>query len=311
MRKPLAIIGIILMLTIMAACGGAATPAASTAPSSAAPSASASTATGAAASPVGAPSEVTIQIGTLSNSGESGTATLTAAGAQTKVVLNITGQPAGADQPAHIHEGNCTTTLNPAPKYPLTDVKDGKSETTVNASLADLISGEYAINVHKSASELTTYVACGDIPKIEANAVTIHLNTLSSSGESGTATLTAAGNQTKVDVNLTGQPAGADQPSHIHEGTCTKLNPAPKYPLTDIKDGKSETTVNASLSELTSEPYAINVHKSASELTTYVACGDLPIIGNHGGAESPAGGAATSPSGSAGSGSPMALMNMP
>ncbi len=250
---------------------------------------------GAAASPAGAPSQVTIQLGTLNNSGESGTATLTAAGAQTKVVLNITGQPAGADQPTHIHEGNCTT-LNPAPKYPLTDVKDGKSETTVNASLSDLLSGGYAINVHKSASDLPTYVVCGDIPKVTPNEVTIHLNQQNASGESGTATLTAAGNQTKVAVNLTGQPAGADQPSHIHEGTCTNLNPAPKYPLTDIKDGKSETTVNASLSELTSETYAINVHKSASELTTYVACGDLPIIGAHtGGTGSSAGETGASP----------------
>lgn len=305
MRKVFFAIGILVVLALMAACGGAATPTTSPAASSAAPAASpaASPAAGAAASPAGAPSEVTIKLGTLSNSGESGTATLTAAGAQTKVVLNITGQPAGADQPTHIHEGNCTT-LNPAPKYPLTDVKDGKSETTVNASLSDLLSGEYAINVHKSASDLATYVACGDLPKVGPNEVTIHLNQQSASGESGTATLTAAGNQTKVAVNLTGQPAGADQPSHIHEGNCTTLNPAPKYPLTDIKDGKSETTVNASLSELTSENYAINVHKSASELTTYVACGDLPIIGAHGGSTaSPAGGATSS--------SPMAPMTMP
>lgn len=298
MRKLVSTIGILVMLALLAACGGAATPATSPAPPSAAPSAapaSASPTGGAAASPTGEPSEVTIQLGTLNNSGESGTATLTAAGAQTKVVLSITGQPAGVDQPTHIHEGNCTT-LNPAPKYPLTDVKDGKSETTVNASLSDLLNGGFGINVHKSASDLPTYVVCGDIPKVGPNEVTIHLNQQSASGESGTATLTAAGNQTKVVVNLTGQPAGVDQPSHIHEGNCTTLNPAPKYPLTDIKDGKSETTVNASLSELTSGNYAINVHKSASELTTYVVCGDLPIIGGHGGGtESPASGSGASP----------------
>ena len=136
--------------------------------------------------------------------------------------------------------------------------------------------------------------------------MTIHLGVQSNSGESGTATLTAAGTQTKVVLNLTGQPAGADQPTHIHEGNCTTLNPAPKYPLTDVKDGKSDTTVNASLSELTSEAYAINVHKSPSELTTYVACGDLPIIGAHGGTQSPAGGSAASPAGGSGSSSPLA-----
>jgi hypothetical protein len=46
----------------------------------------------------------------------------------------------------------------------LNDVTNGKSDTTVNASLASLMNGNSAINVHKSAAEIQTYVACGDIP---------------------------------------------------------------------------------------------------------------------------------------------------
>jgi hypothetical protein len=46
----------------------------------------------------------------------------------------------------------------------LNDVTNGKSDTTVNASLVSLMNGNSAINVHKSATDIQTYVACGDIP---------------------------------------------------------------------------------------------------------------------------------------------------
>jgi hypothetical protein len=97
------------------------------------------------------------------NSNESGTATLTKAGdKRTKVVLNVEGAPAGVNQPVHIHKGGCAN-LDPKPAYPLSPVVNGKSETTVNASLDDLQKGGYAINGHKSAKEASTYVFCGDI----------------------------------------------------------------------------------------------------------------------------------------------------
>src|ERR687885_1140038 len=113
------------------------------------------------ASPAGSQS-TTVQFNPQNNSGESGTATLTAQGSQTHVVINLNGAPPSA-QPAHIHQGTCAN-LNPKPQYPLNDVTNGKSDTTVNASLASLMNGNSAINVHKSAAEIQTYVACGDIP---------------------------------------------------------------------------------------------------------------------------------------------------
>lgn len=107
--------------------------------------------------------------------------------------------------------------------------------------------------------------------------ITVQMTAQNGSGESGTATLTDLGNgQTKVVVNLTGAPAGVAQPAHIHEGTCSNLNPTPKYPLTSVMDGKSETTVPVSLADLMSESYAINVHKSQAEVQTYFSCGDIP-----------------------------------
>ncbi len=95
-------------------------------------------------------------------SGESGTAKLWEKDGKVVVAIKVTGEPEGADQPAHIHVGACP---NPgAVLHPLTNVVDGKSETTLNTTLAELeAKGPLAINLHKSAAESKVYIACGDI----------------------------------------------------------------------------------------------------------------------------------------------------
>jgi len=98
------------------------------------------------------------------------------------------------------------------------------------------------------------------------------------SGEDGSAQLTDQGNgTTKVELIMINAPEGADQPAHIHKGTCTTLDPNPAYPLNDVKEGKSTTVVNVSLDDLQKAKYAINVHKSPTEATVYVSCGNLPL----------------------------------
>lgn len=110
-------------------------------------------------------SSVTVTMEPQNNSGQSGTAVLQDMGdGTTKVTLNISGGSAVA-QPAHIHDGPCAT-LNPKPKYPLTSVVNGTSETIVKQPLSDLADGTYAINVHKSATEASVYVSCGNIEKL-------------------------------------------------------------------------------------------------------------------------------------------------
>ena len=113
---------------------------------------------------------VTVTLATQNNSGVSGTATLTPMGNQTHVVLAITGEPAGGSEPAHIHVGSCPTVG--AVKYPLTNVVNGTSTTTVNAPLATLTAGAYAINVHQSVANIKTYVASGDIKAPASGATT-------------------------------------------------------------------------------------------------------------------------------------------
>jgi len=95
------------------------------------------------------------------------------------------------------------------------------------------------------------------------------------SAELGTVTLTAQGDKTRVDVALANAPTDVPQPAHIHDGPCAKLNPKPKYPLTNVVDGTSTSLVDVPMAQLTAGTFAVNVHKSTSDIPTYVACGDL------------------------------------
>jgi hypothetical protein len=107
-------------------------------------------------------------------------------------------------------------------------------------------------------------------------AVTVQMKAQNGSAENGTATLMQSGANIVVKISLTGGAAGP-QPAHIHTGTCAKLNPAPKYPLSSVVDGKSTTTLKGmKLTSLETGAFAINVHKSTSDIKTYVSCGNIP-----------------------------------
>src|SRR5438046_3157605 len=97
----------------------------------------------------------------------------------------------------------------------------------------------------------------------QAKVVRITLIDENGSGEDGSAQLTDQGDgTTKVELLMLNAPEGAQQPAHIHKGSCTTLDPNPAYPLETVKEGKSTTIVKVSLADLTKEKYAINVHKS-------------------------------------------------
>jgi hypothetical protein len=108
-----------------------------------------------------------------------------------------------------------------------------------------------------------------------AKSVSVKMGAQNKSGESGSAKLTPEGDQTKVEITLKGGPKGVAQPAHVHEGSCAKLDPKPKYPLSNVVDGKSTTTIPVKLADLQGGNMAINVHKSAEDVKTYVACGDI------------------------------------
>jgi len=106
-------------------------------------------------------------------------------------------------------------------------------------------------------------------------AVTVNLSAQNGSGESGTATLTPQGDKTQVVIKLTGAPEATPQPAHIHDGSCANLDAKPRVPLQNVVGGNSTTTLDMKLADVVSKGGAINVHKSAADAKTYVACGDV------------------------------------
>jgi hypothetical protein len=103
----------------------------------------------------------------------------------------------------------------------------------------------------------------------------IPMHALNGSGEDGTATLTQVADGVKVVIALQHFPDEA-QPTHIHLGTCSAINKAPEYALRLTFAGRSDSTVRGvTLKDLQKQPYAINVHKSITDLSTYVSCGNI------------------------------------
>ncbi|MEJ7761724.1 MAG: cupredoxin family copper-binding protein [Thermomicrobiales bacterium] len=123
---------------------------------------------------------------------------------------------AAGPYPAHIHTGTCDALGEVV--HPLTDASHAEGEqrgtnpslivttsiTTIPASLADLLAAPHALNVHRGADDMGTYVACGDLGGvIVGDELVIGLSELGDSGLSGVAILQEAGEETEVRFYLT------------------------------------------------------------------------------------------------------------
>jgi hypothetical protein len=115
-------------------------------------------------------------------------------------------------------------------------------------------------------------------PATAQDTVTINMQEVDDSGQSGSADITSDGDQVIVSIEIDPGPDGEPQPVHIHEGSCQELGDV-AYPLEDVVDGVSESTADVSMSELLPGEYAINVHLSEDQMDVHVACGTLPLIG--------------------------------
>lgn len=115
--------------------------------------------------------------------------------------------------------------------------------------------------------------------EMSGHKLNINMGQQNNSGEAGSASVAdAKSGGVDVTIQIKSEPKGASQPAHIHKGTCTKLDPAPWKPLTSVISGKSFTHIpGVTVAEIKKGKYAINVHKSANDLKTYVSCGDLTL----------------------------------
>ena len=113
-----------------------------------------------------------------------------------------------------------------------------------------------------------------DTPKV----LTVTMKAENGSKEEGVATIKPSSDGVTVTVLLKNAKS-LSQPTHIHAGTCDNITKAPEFALVNTTDGKGTTDVKGvTIEQLLSGKYAINVHKSANELATYVSCGNITAM---------------------------------
>ncbi len=124
-------------------------------------------------------------------------------------------------------------------------------------------------------SPIATEVATPTPEPTPDEGLTVELESIKESTQSGTAMIKEVDGKVMVTLELTGGNYKTAQPVHIHAGKCPGVG-AVKYPLKNVVDGKSETTLDINLEKLLSElPLAINVHESAAKINVYTACGSI------------------------------------
>jgi len=120
-------------------------------------------------------------------------------------------------RPEHIHSGDCTnlgevivplTDLVPAVSDPVGQAELAttaeSSYTNVPLPLADILAAPHAINVHLSADQIDTYIACGEIGgRVDpSGAVIIGLREVNNSGFTGIAFLQPGVDGLSTDVSV-------------------------------------------------------------------------------------------------------------
>jgi hypothetical protein len=94
------------------------------------------------------------------------------------------------------------------------------------------------------------------------------------SGIDALAVLSGDAGQTTVAVAARGTAGG--EVVVVHEGTCDNASVLPAFLLEDLDaSGRSETTIEASLAELTGAAHSIAIHRGAEDYGDVVACGDI------------------------------------
>lgn len=230
----------------------------------------------------------------VSNPAISGTATFTKrVNNRTLVSIALTGTTAGVTSIAHIHTNTVAETGGVVVDLTSVNGTTGKSETSIsrlNTGVAitydELLNFNGYINVHESASNISTLIAEGDIGRNEltSTSVTYTLNSVSNNAISGTAKFTKrASGEALVSIALTGTTAGVSSPAHIHANSVAQGGGI-AIDLTAVTGatGKSETSVKRLNSGaaitydqlLTFNGY-INVHESATNLATIIAQGNI------------------------------------
>lgn len=141
---------------------------------------------------------------------------------------------------------------------------------------AEDVAGEAStVLTDTEAAETTAEEILTEAEDALEDALTLDLQEQNDSGITGEVELSPTSDGTvEVEIELDGSDGGP-HPAHIHRGSCADLDPEPAFPLEDVVDGESDTTVEIDLADLTLDEYAVNVHESPENASVYVACADV------------------------------------
>ena len=231
---------------------------------------------------------ITYDLGEKAVAGISGDVTFTERNnGEVLATIMLANTPANGVHPAHIHEntaaegGGILVSFNPV------DGTTGMSVTNISAfdsgaafSFSDIASLDAYINVHLSATQLSTIVAQGDIGQndLTGNSTVYDLGEKAVAGISGSITFDERVNgESLATIMLANTPANGVHPAHIHENTAAEgggilftFNPV------DGTTGMSMTNLDTyTYSEILNVDGYVNVHLSATQLSTIVAQGDI------------------------------------
>ena len=227
--------------------------------------------------------------------GISGTATFAERiNGEALATLNIMNTPAGGVHPAHIHANTAVEGGGILFSFTPVNGDTGMSMTNVAAlddgspfMYADISGLDGYINVHLGAgAQLSTIVAQGDIGKndLTGESKVYTLTEKDVVGISGTATFYKRLDGSALAVlNVMNTPAGGMHPSHIHENDAATGGPiAFSFAPVNGDTGMSMTQVEAldngtaiTYDEILTFDGYINVHLSATQLSTIVAQGNI------------------------------------
>lgn len=107
------------------------------------------------------PGAVTITLGPGRDGSQTGDAFIFEEDGLAFVGIEIAAGTPGVLQPAHVHDGDCPGVG--AIAFPLASVLDGFSFTILSATQAELLAGDFAINIHQSVPQIGLYTACGEV----------------------------------------------------------------------------------------------------------------------------------------------------
>lgn len=209
------------------------------------------------------------------------------------VTIQLSGTQAGGNHPAHIHADNAITGGSIVLDLTNVDGASGRSETIVTEmndgtpiTYEELIGFDGYVNVHASATDLSTLIAQGDIGQnvLTPRSKTYTLNPVSDPAISGTVKFEERQNGEAIaTITLEGTSDGNTHPAHIHRNAAAAGGGiAIDFNAVDGATGISRTNISQ-LNDATAITYEellefdgyVNVHLSSADLGTLIAQGDI------------------------------------